>query len=105
MKFLFLINNPPIVLVSEWTEIQKYQVKGYDTPSPELFSFFKALEHNREFEKEITSARRNAGIPEGGFSWEEYCKKYHPRRAMLITGQEKKDVESLSHNIAVEADR
>lgn len=74
MQFLIDI-DPVIAAESEWSEIQKYS-KEHLTPDEETYMLFKALEKNKDFEKEIIKARVRIGIPPEGFSWEEY-KKFH----------------------------
>lgn len=78
MQFL-IDDDPSIAVETEWSEIQKY-AQEHTTPDEETYILFKALEKNKEFEKEIIKSRIRMGIPPEGFSWKEYQKFHNVKR-------------------------
>lgn len=95
MKILFLIGNPPSVAVSKWKEIQQYKEYGYFTPTKDVYTLIKALEKNNEFEKIIISARKRAGLPEDGMSWQEYTNTFFPGKLRELSGNKRKEAIDL----------
>ncbi|MSU25805.1 MAG: hypothetical protein EXS44_00890 [Candidatus Levybacteria bacterium] len=73
MKILFLLGYPPKFEATNWKEIGKYS-KTYPAFDKNFYQLVKALEHSREFEKEITKSRERLKIPADGYSWREYEK-------------------------------
>jgi len=102
MKILFLIGNPPTTALYEWEEIKQYQKNGYYTPTIETYSLIKVLEHNVEFEKIITTARENIGLPKNGVTWKEYERKYSIHRLRILTGNERKNATGLLFKVVKE---
>ena len=74
MKIKFLIGYPAKSFVTEWQEIKKLSKKEA-VPNEDTFVLFKALELNKELEKELIKSRNNLHLPEIGVSWEEYKKR------------------------------
>lgn len=73
MKILFLLGYPPKFEATNWKEIVKYS-KTYPTFDENFYQLIKALEHSKEFEKEIIKSRERLKIPADGYSWKEYKK-------------------------------
>jgi len=90
MKIKFLIGNPPHTAISKWKEIQQHQEDGYFTPTREVYDLIKALEKNAEFEKIIISARKKAGLPENGISWQKYTNTFFPGKLRKLSGNKRK---------------
>ena len=106
MKILFLIgNDPPVGAVSEWSEIKNYKDKGYLSPGKDYFRIFKALEHNSEFEKEILLARKNAGLPEKGISWDDYYYNYYLESLRVYSEQDKSKYKDFFIKVEKEVNR
>lgn len=76
MKILFLVGDPPNAALSKWSEICEYQKYHNVAPTRSDYNLVKLLEKDSRFEKMITSARKSAGIPENGISWQEYAKMH-----------------------------
>jgi len=89
MKILFLIGSPPNTAVSSWKEIQQHQKYGF-IPTREVYDLIKALEKNAEFEKTIISARKKAGLPEKGISWQKYTSTFFSYKVHKLPGNKRK---------------
>lgn len=106
MKILFLIENePPIDAVSEWNEIKAYKNKGYLTLSKDAYFMFKALEKNKEFEKEILDSRKNAGIPDRGILWKEFYYDYYLQALTVYSEEESKKYKDFFSKVTNEVTR
>ena len=79
MKILFLIGYPPKFEAKNWKEILKYS-KNSLAFDEEFYQIIKDLELNEEFEKEVVKSRKRLGIPEAGYSWQEYGKMSDHKR-------------------------
>lgn len=74
MKIKFIIGvDPEVTCASEWNEILKY-AKEYPTIDEKGYALFKALERNKELEREIKISRKALNIPENGLTWKQYIK-------------------------------
>lgn len=67
MKIQFVIEKPIRKIVSTWEEIKK---NGGESFSKEFYLKCKALELNKDFEKEIIKSRKMLGIPENGYPFD-----------------------------------
>ena len=104
MKIRFVVGGLPIEPLSNLDEINKAEkakkiVDGTETIvdalerltfSEESYWKIRCLEINNEFEPEILRARKLLGIPENGFTYDEYLKKYSPFALGIISSKNKR---------------
>ena len=89
MKIKFLIGYPAKSFATEWKDIENFS-KSELTPDEDTYILFKALELNKDLDKELIKARKNLHLPENGLSWEEYKKRKDTK-----ADQSKKELEDI----------
>lgn len=74
MKIGFLVYTPQAKVIYDWKNLRRYNdyILNYNR---DHYFLIKALEQNKEFEKEVLKARKILNIPEKGYTAEYYVNK------------------------------